>query len=256
MLTTPLGGYTYYSNGKGCAVCYLECDNGYEPNTGSGYTASSCKKCQNWDNYLETCPSGFRCDSHWCQTVERFSKTGCERDDYYFENGNCKECTWPNAAKGWCDFKDRDGKCTEIKCGRTTQYVANDCIDEYKLVDGVCEKCDWDGYTLTSCPSNGGCVISLCGNVQKYKLNSCNSGYKISTDGNSCLKDIGGLIPDVDKEELDPSCPYLTIEMAHTICHPDYGARKCTTSAGITGYVCCTASTDLQHQCYKTNDLH
>ena len=186
MLTTPASGnYTNYSCGIGCAVCYLACNSGYEPNSGTGYNSTSCTPCEGWSSYLETCPDPYTCTSHKCQSDTRYEKTGCQ-NGYEWNNGNCTACTWPAKAISYCSSKDRDGKCTELSCGNQTKYMPNDCVDGYYLSGDATT-----GYECVACPSFTGDTTvfetSTDSNGCTY-AKDCNSGY--TSVSSSCLNGI------------------------------------------------------------------
>ncbi|MBR1605118.1 MAG: DUF1566 domain-containing protein, partial [Alphaproteobacteria bacterium] len=90
-----------------------------------------------------------------------------------------------------CVFSYADPK-TYVKDG-------NVCIKQ--------EQCSLDDYPLNSCPEHGTCSSKTCDGTTKYKLNSCESGYKVN-DGMCELNDVLCICPsagDVDYQCRFPS---------------------------------------------------
>ena len=74
-------------------------------------------------------------------------------------------------------------------CSELTQYKLDGCQNSYELSsDGLtCNACNFTNYPLSSCDANGTCSNYTCGNVIKYKLDSCN--YRYNKSGNTCVQD-------------------------------------------------------------------
>ena len=69
-------------------------------------------------------------------------------------------------------YTDTAGSCTNyVACPFNTSKIK--CLDK-----------DCSGYTLASCPQGGACSVCQNSSGTKYKLNSCNEGYKVS--GSTC----------------------------------------------------------------------
>lgn len=69
-------------------------------------------------------------------------------------------------------YTDTAGSCTNyVACPFNTSKIK--CLDK-----------DCSGYTLALCPTGGSCSVCQNSSGTKYKLNSCNEGYKVS--GSTC----------------------------------------------------------------------
>ena len=185
---------TFVSTYKGniyCSYAVLDLDQiGKEPScslkTCPGYTLTSCP-----ENGICT-PCSVQ-NSQCSQTV-KFKLDSCE-DGYTVSGNTCVKstsCTTKTCQRGLTTKPTHATSYTtcvpvheDCSMGVAT-YTATACEAGYTLYFGRCVA-DCSTYTLSSCPSNASCSSCLSGLTSKYKIDSCNSGYTISSDGSSCI---------------------------------------------------------------------
>ena len=109
--------------------------------------------------------------SIWYYANSSCSQTKCTNgpsNSYYTSNSSTNSCSW--------------------ECNSGYKKSWNSCIQDNQCSITTCSSV----YNLTSCPDHGNCTPctatnSNCSSTTKYRLDSCDSGYKQS--GNSCVKD-------------------------------------------------------------------
>ena len=164
-------------------------------------------------------------------------------------------------------YTDTAGSCTNyVACPFNTSKIK--CLDK-----------DCSGYTLASCPTGGACSVCQNSSGTKYKLDSCNDGYKVS--GSTCAAKTcsdygystlasGSVCTTRYSKQLGATTGYCysgckACNLADTSCTPrslmcpsGLTTNKCytQTTKSISGYsygtcTCCTTAT-----CGGTNALY
>lgn len=134
----------------------------------TGGICSSCKKGNTTTYKLHTCESCFvKTTTNGGSCAKTYQYDKCPTDA---GAATCSECIW-SGGKGYDISSCKEGY-TFTGGSAQKRCVANQC----------------NGYTLTSCPTNGICSSCKNGatNTIKYRLDSCKSGY--SQSGNACIQ--------------------------------------------------------------------
>ena len=198
-----------------CSSHYSSCPSkcsGWSCSSGYIKDGNSCKRSCTSDSCsgysLSTCPSHGNCSS--CTVTYSDCSTGSTKykldscESGYTKSGNsCIQVCTAETCSGYslstCPDHGNCSSCTPVNtdCSTgSTKYKLDSCESGYTKSGNTCiqvctaETCS--GYGLSSCPLHGKCSSCTVKNSDcttgstKYKLDSCDSGYK--QDGDSCKK--------------------------------------------------------------------
>ena len=169
------------------------CEDGYELDENEQCVEKKC------ENYNSSTADIAGCETvDFCQKGKQFMYK-CEEcftgyrltNEYLCEIDECENYPY--------DKREDVSHCKEepLSCnkGQSVYYGCpqNKCETGFKWKKGLCDvvTCSAD-FALDSCPPNGICNHCQSGSYKKYKLNSCRSGYMVSSD--SCVKTSGALV--------------------------------------------------------------
>ena len=160
------------------------------------YKIDSCNRgyTQSGNSCIESsCSSGYATSTSNCGSSfsNGYWSLGTSSNGYSGSN-KCYKCT-RTCNSGYSLSGNSCVK--DDPCDKYTGKYCDVCKTTYSDCSTKCQECcDFEDHKLSSCPSYGNCTDKTCGNVKRYKLNGCQSGYALNTSGTTCEKLPNGAI--------------------------------------------------------------
>lgn len=234
-LTCP-SGYkcSKYNKCNGCEKCE-------KVSSGDGADSSNSRNCKDYDsakNYCKVCNEGYTSFQGSCKLN---APEHCM--DYSYLNEKCSACesgykleedkrtcvvdaggndasctaknypltTKPDTSKANYKSCTNNGatryKITSCKSGYDLSADGKSCVQNSSGGDTDTGTCTAANYPLTAKPANATSESCTDGSTTRYKITSCDPGYNISADGESCIENSESETCNINNYPYITNCP-------------------------------------------------